>query len=92
MARHNGLDILNAGIGAITYGVDLNKLIKSIFIKQRENRDKYIELAQKTIFLVTEEDYRKIILLTQSNTFKRSSTMRAQAHSNVDQANDDNFD
>ena len=78
LSRSNGLDILNAGIGAITYGVDLNKTIKNIFIKQRENRDKYIELAQKTIFLVTEDEFRKILLITQSNTFKRSGTLKQQ--------------
>ena len=48
--------------------------MKQIFIKQREDRDKYLELSQKTIFLVTEEDYRKIVYTTQSSTFKRSAT------------------
>ncbi len=42
LARSNGLDIVNACEGAITYNVDLNKLIKNIFVKQREDRDKYI--------------------------------------------------
>ncbi|CDW71537.1 UNKNOWN [Stylonychia lemnae] len=90
LARNNGLDIINAGIGAITYGVDLNKTIKNIFIKQRENRDKYIELAQKTIFLVTEEEFRKILTITKSNTFKRATTMKQQPQQ--EQVDEDNFD
>ena len=46
--------MLNACEGAITYGVDLKVLIKKIFGRQRTDRDKYLELAQKTVFLVDE--------------------------------------
>lgn len=42
MQRGNGLDILNSCEGAITFNADLKQLIKSIFIKQREDRDKYL--------------------------------------------------
>jgi hypothetical protein len=44
-ARGTGLDILNSCEAAITYNVDLNKLIKNVFAKQREDRDKYLDLA-----------------------------------------------
>ncbi len=45
MSRASGLDILNSCEAVITYNTDLNQLIKKIFVKQREDRDKYIELA-----------------------------------------------
>ncbi len=50
----------------ITYDVDLNKLVKNIFIRQRQDRDKYIELAQKTVFLISSAEYHKIINILQS--------------------------
>lgn len=69
--------------------MDLNKIIKAIFVKQRENRDLYLELAQKTIFLVSEQDFRKIYLATTSNQFKRSVTVKPPAAA---ADSEDNFD
>lgn len=85
MDRANGLDILNMSEACITYDADLNKLIKNIFIRQREDRDKYIELAQKTVFLVSSIDYHKI-----SNILH--STDHGNATKSSAPSDDDNFD
>jgi hypothetical protein len=67
----NGLDLINSSSGAIVYGVDLNKIVKMMFVKQREDRDKYCDLSSKTIYLVSEDDYQRINRCFSNGGFKR---------------------
>lgn len=89
MTRANGLDILNSCEAAITYNTDLNQLIKKIFGKQREDRDKYIELAQKTVFLVSHSDYHSLNDILQSKQTFKSASKQNVAPQNED---DESFD
>jgi hypothetical protein len=54
----------------------LNKIVKQMFMRQRDDRDRYCDLASKTVYLVSEEDFRRIQKCLMTNTFKRSSTIK----------------
>lgn len=73
LQRESGLDTLNACDAAITFGVDLRALMKSVFTRQRSDRDKYLELAQKTVFLVDEQDYKRILGIVQARSTKKGT-------------------
>ena len=47
-------------------------------------------MASKPIFLISEDDYKKIVYITQSSTFKRSAIMKPKTASS--QEDEDNFD
>jgi len=52
-----GLEVLNLHQGTVTSDIDLNSLIKDIAEKQKEDRQRFIELAQKTIFVIPTEEF-----------------------------------
>jgi hypothetical protein len=53
----NGIEYLNRSIGVVTHSTDFNKLMTLITAAQKENSEKYADLVQKTIFLVSSEDF-----------------------------------
>lgn len=57
----NGINILNISSGAITYDTDLQALVSHLFKIQASNNEKYGELASKTIFMVSQEDFQACV-------------------------------
>jgi hypothetical protein len=57
----NGINILNISSGAITYDTDLQALVSHLFKVQASNNEKYGELASKSIFMVSQEDYQACV-------------------------------
>lgn len=70
-----GYDILNQSKSMITYGMDFNQLVANILELQAQNPDRYLNLAQKTVFMIEKQEFEQIteIMLSADKGPKREA-------------------
>jgi len=75
-----GYDILNQSKSMITYGMDFNQLVANILELQAQNPDRYLNLAQKTVFMIEKQEFDQIteIMLSADKGPKREAQAAKQ--------------
>jgi hypothetical protein len=87
----NGINILNISSGAITYDTDLQALVSHLFKVQASNNEKYGELASKSIFMVSQEDFQACVSFYEGGGTKKKKDGEQSADANADETFEGTF-